>query len=127
MKTTIEYLNEAKAALGIESDYEMAKFLGVNRSAVSHYQSGKRIIDNMTAAKIAEALKVSAITVIATAEIEREKDEERREYWKNFYKRLGGIAAGVLAVWALSGAGFSSDADLPLLLEIVSDVYYVKY
>lgn len=127
MKTTLEYLEEAKAALGIKSDYALAKYLKVHPTTISQYKLGKRVIDDLAAAKIADALGIPAITVIAAANMEREKDAEKREYWENFYKRLGGIAAGVLAVLALSDAGFSAADDLPLLLGIVSDVYYVKY
>ena len=95
MKTTINYLNEAKKILGIESDYAMAQFLGVNRSAISGYRTGSRIIDDYAAAKIASAIGIDPMMVIAAANAEREKTEDRKEYWKNFYERLGGMAAGL--------------------------------
>lgn len=95
MKTTIEYLDEAKKALGIDTDYALAKYLGTSRMAVSRYYSGQRIIDDYAAAKIAAALNIDTMYVIAAANAEREKTADRKEYWQNFYERLGGVAASL--------------------------------
>lgn len=95
MKKTTDYLDDAKKTLGIDSDYAMAQFLGVTRMAVSSYRAGKRIIDDYAAAKIAGALGIDAMIVIAAANAEREKTVERKDYWRNFYERLGGMAASV--------------------------------
>ena len=94
MKTTIDYLNEAKKVLGIESDYGIAKFLGISNASTSRYMSGDRIIDDYAASKIAGVLGIDPMMVIAAANAEREKTADRKEYWKNFYERLGGVAAG---------------------------------
>lgn len=98
MKTTIRYLDEAKVVLDIESDYAMAQFLGVGRSAISGYRTGSRIIDDYAAAKIAGVLGIDPMLVIAAANAEREKTADRKEYWKNFYERLGGVAASLAFV-----------------------------
>jgi plasmid maintenance system antidote protein VapI len=95
MKKTTDYLDDAKKTLGIDSDYAMAQFLGVTRMAVSSYRAGKRIIDDYAAAKIAGVLGIDPMIVIAAANAEREKTVERKDYWRNFYERLGGMAASV--------------------------------
>jgi len=82
MKTTVDYLNEAKQRLGLSSDYQAAKWLGVSTAALARYQSGQRTIDDYAAARIAEALGKEPIEVIAIANMEREKASERREFWK---------------------------------------------
>jgi transcriptional regulator with XRE-family HTH domain len=87
MKTTVDYLNDAKKALGIESDRAMAKWLGVSQPAVTQYQAGKRIIDDYTASKIAHALNLDPLEVIAVANMERANDEEKREYWRTIFRR----------------------------------------
>jgi transcriptional regulator with XRE-family HTH domain len=87
MKTTQEYLNAAKKALGIESDYALAKWLGVTKQAASNWRTGKNIIDDYTAAKIADALNLDPLEVIAVANMERANEEERREYWRKIFRR----------------------------------------
>lgn len=96
MKKTIEYLREAKEKLNLESDYALAKKLGIERGAISQYQLNKRVMDDYTASKIAEILNIPAMMIIAAANAEREKDEGRKEYWQDFYKRLGGYAASII-------------------------------
>lgn len=93
MKST-DYIEAAKKALNINSDYAMAKAIGITRSTMSGYRNGN-IMDDFTAAQIAEILKIDPLIVIAAANAEREKGE-RREYWEKVSKRLGGIAAGFL-------------------------------
>jgi len=93
MKTTKEYIEEAKRRLEV-TDYRLAKILGVSQGAMSHYATGRRIMDDTTAAKLAGILEIEPIQIIAAANAEREKGE-KKEFWENFYKRLGGIAASI--------------------------------
>jgi predicted transcriptional regulator len=99
MKTTLDYLNAAKTALGIESDYGMAKWLGVTKQTVSGYKSGSRIIDDYAAARIAEALGKEAIEVIAVANMEREKVSERKEFWRKVASRVLAILIAIFLVY----------------------------
>jgi transcriptional regulator with XRE-family HTH domain len=99
MKTTGEYLKEAKSKLNA-TDYRMAKLLGITQSATSNYALGKRVMDDTTAAKLAGLLGIEAMEIIAAANAEREKGE-KKEFWENFYKRLGGIAAGIFVAVTL--------------------------
>lgn len=125
MKTTIEYLDDAKAALKIESDYAMAKWMGVERTTVSQYRLGKRTIDDYAAARIAAALGIDPMIVIAAANAEREKTDERRDYWKNFYERLGGVAAGVAFIGVVTLILTSTHHNAPLLLGFISEEMYI--
>lgn len=102
MKKTMTYLEEAKEQLGIDSDNAMAKYLGVTRSAISNYRHGTYVMDDFVAAKIAGALNLDAMILIAAANAEREKTEDRKEFWRNFYERLGGIAAGFSTIALLA-------------------------
>ena len=100
MKTSMEYLDEAKEKIGISSDNGISKELKITRSAISNYRSGNYIMDDFTAAKIAEILEIDPIIVIAAANAEREKGE-RKEYWEKLAKRLGGVAAAITFLTAL--------------------------
>lgn len=111
MKNTIGYLDDAKKALNIESDNAMAKHLGITRSAISNYRAGSYVMDDYAAAKIAEALMIEPMEVIAAANMEREKTEDRKAYWENFYKRLGGVAASIMTIAILSALPDQSQAN----------------
>lgn len=77
-----EYLDAAKAKMGVESDYELAKRFCIPKQYVSAYRIGKRSIDNMTIFKIADTLGLDPAGVVADLESQREKNEKRREYWQ---------------------------------------------
>ena len=49
---TIEYLEQVKEKTGARSDYALAKLLGLSTAGMSHYRTGKRTIDDYTAAKV---------------------------------------------------------------------------
>jgi transcriptional regulator with XRE-family HTH domain len=98
---TIRYIEEAKEKLGVSSDYAIAKKLGISRQAFSQYKHGERIIDDYTAAKLAEVLGVEPIEVIAAANAEREKDSAKVEFWRRL---AGGRQAAGLAGVLILGA-----------------------
>lgn len=85
---------QQKKALNLESDYALAKWLGVTKQAISSYKLGKSVIDDYAAVRIAEVLGVPALEVIAVANMEREKASERREFWRRI--AAGGLAAGLI-------------------------------
>jgi hypothetical protein len=116
MKTTIEYLNEAKEALGIESDYGMAKWLKVSTAAMAQYRGGKRTIDDYTAAKLAEALRLNPLEVIAAANMEREKVSERKDFWRKLAQ--GGMAAAIFlaAISVTYSGGVSANSIMNIML-----------
>ena len=96
MKTTAEYLDAAKAKMGVEIEYGLANNLGITRAAVSRYRHNERAFDNFTAMQIAKVTGIALDVIIADMEMQREPDEKRREAWENYMKSLGGIAATVV-------------------------------
>jgi transcriptional regulator with XRE-family HTH domain len=100
MKTK-DYIEEAKQRAGIVSDYGLAKRLGITKQAMSGYATGNRIMDDYTAAKVAELLGINALEVIAAANAEREKDSAKVEFWRRL---AGGHKAGGLAGVLIFGA-----------------------
>jgi transcriptional regulator with XRE-family HTH domain len=94
MRTT-EYLTAAKAKTSKNKSIELAKLLGVTSGAMSHYESGKRIIDDYTAMKLAKILGIDPLRIIAQANAEREKNEKKRAFWTTIASK--GIAAMVTA------------------------------
>ena len=80
MKTD-EFMDEAKNRLNINSDYALAKQLGLSRQAMSQYRAGKRSPDAYTCSRLADVLGINAFDIMIEIEASAEKDETRRAYW----------------------------------------------
>ncbi|MBB6324358.1 helix-turn-helix domain-containing protein [Paraburkholderia sp. SIMBA_009] len=105
MRTTIEWLDAAKARLDIQSDYAAAKALGVTRSTISGYRTGRTVFDEKICIRVAEILGVDPLEVIASARVESAKDAETRGVWMHaleiFSKgfRLLALPANACGAW----------------------------
>lgn len=82
MKNTTDYLDEIKKRNGISSDYKLAQHLNVAKQSISRYRNRKGNTDNYIALKIAEALNINPLEVIATESKKRAKSEEERKAWE---------------------------------------------
>lgn len=107
MKTINDYLDAYAAAVGVGSDYAIAKKLSLTRQAVSRYrnEAGSPCID--TCWQIADAIGERPEAVIAAAEIQRAScanDSARAQLWR---ARLSSVSAGAVTL-------FSAIALLPL-------------
>ena len=97
MNTTQRLLAEAKSALNIQSDYALAKALGITRQAISLYQTGRRqLADNETVFRLADVLGRDPAMIIAELEVGKATRPETREAWIQRLKQLGGVAATVV-------------------------------
>lgn len=96
---TLEYLAACKTRLGIESDYALAKRLGVTQSAVSSYRTGRSRIDDEVALTVAEILGVNPMQVIAAANAERAKTPEQRARWMGLMEKFSGSFRSLLSQW----------------------------
>lgn len=111
MNTTQQLLNRAKAHIGAESDYRLAKTLQWNPATVSSYRTGRSQLDSNGLFVLAELLGMShaeTLAALASIEAERAKDEQTRATWQARLKRLGGVAATVTV--AAFGIGASDPA-----------------
>lgn len=88
MKTTQQYIDAIKLRRNVDSDYAVAKLLGVSKQAVSRYQLGKGSFDDLTALRAAELLGVNPLEVIAAANAERARTEDVRSTWMGLWDRL---------------------------------------
>lgn len=96
-KNTIEsLLDEAKLKAGFKADNELALAIGVTRQAINHYRKGRSTPDDYAKSRIADLTGRQLREVIAKIEAENEPNEEKRKYWENLAKRIGGIAASLL-------------------------------
>lgn len=75
-----EWIDRVKAAKGLQSDYGVAKVIGLTRSAVSNYRVGARpTLDEESALKVAEALGERPEAVYLDQVAERTKSPALRE------------------------------------------------
>lgn len=81
MKAT-EWLNKAKQKLKIESDYELAKIIGIGTAAIANIKKRESGMDNYIASRIEDILELEKMTVIIDMEIQKAKSEEKKRYWK---------------------------------------------
>lgn len=109
---TAEYLDAVKAKLNLETDYKVAKALGVPDSLMSKYRRGKSVPGPLTGFKIAEILGDQPAAVIADLERERAEKMEKSgdvSEWDGLIKKIGGGVASILLV-ASMGLGANADA-----------------
>lgn len=91
--TPNEYLDAFRDSLTPATDYEAAKRLELPQQRLTDIRKGRRPLTPYLATKIAIALDLDPITVIAEVEAQTEKDEKRREFWRSFLRRAAMVAA----------------------------------
>lgn len=101
---SIDFLDAAQAALGVDSDNKLATALDVPRDRISKVRTGARKIDDVLAEKIAIALDQPVLYVMAAVQAERAKRSKYREIWRALSERVkNGQAAAWLALVAIGG------------------------
>ena len=125
--TTCDFLDALKARYKLPSDYALAHFMGIARSGISSYRSGKTRLDDSIAMKVAKLLDLDAGYVVACAHAERAKRDDVRDMWQktaNALKR----SAGALLVCLLfySAGGQNALASTAYAGETANFHYYVK-
>ncbi|MDR0673517.1 MAG: hypothetical protein LBF93_07640 [Zoogloeaceae bacterium] len=97
MTNTQAYLEALKARNGGISDYRASINLGVTRSTVSLWKSGRTSMSMSQAEKVAEALDLDPDIVILETQLDRCKSPEESAVWKRILKRLSSASAAALA------------------------------
>jgi len=82
------YLDAMKAELDITSDYQLSKVLKVGNGRIVGIRDGSRPVPPDIAFRIAITLDLDPARVIADLEEQREKNEERKAFWKSFLSRV---------------------------------------
>lgn len=123
-------LNEAKTKNHIKSDNALALEIGITRQTMSMARHGKTTFNAYARSRLADLTGRSTDEINALIEIETETDETKKEYWVNFYKRLGGVAATVFVCVTLGSVTFAMTPATanayPVAQPIDNSVYYVK-
>ncbi|WP_052877918.1 hypothetical protein [Chromobacterium subtsugae] len=89
MKLSSDYLRDALEKMGDKSQNKKAEELMLKGNTLSQYMTGERIMDDFACIMVAKVLGIDGMEVIAAAQMEREKNDERRAIWEDFRKKLG--------------------------------------
>lgn len=120
-----EYLDKCKIALQVKSDYALGKALEINDARISDYYKDKRVPDAYACARIALALKLEPLEVLADIESQSAKTEAKREFWRGFIGHSGKAGAAIL--WVLAcGSFYAIDTPKATAADTSPNVYYVK-
>ena len=118
------YLDAVKAQLDIESDYQLAKRLGIPNANMPGMRNGTRKVSNDIAFKLAIALELDPSQVIADLEEQREKNEKRRDFWRSFLSRAPKLIAVLACTLALSFSAISGSVQNTLFGRNNRRVYF---
>ena len=80
-------LDEAQKKLGISSDYALSKHTGIKKEYISMYRAGKRTPDAYACSRLADAIGVDPMELLAEVEAATERNPERRAYWEGKRKK----------------------------------------
>lgn len=87
MKTT-EYLDAVRAKLGLPSDYALQAPLTLSKSQLSKYRTGREVLSDEVAYRVAELLEINVGTVLLDMHIEKSKTPELRAAWMGMMDKL---------------------------------------
>lgn len=99
METTIDFLERLKAKHDGATDYRIHKILGISKSTVSGWRTGRYTMDDDAALLIARELDLHPGYVLACAHAERSKSKETAAAWQD-------IANNFAACYAIVFVGF---------------------
>lgn len=85
---TPEYLDLVRATLRLPSDYALQKPLGISKSLVSAYRTGKESLSDNIAVRVAELCGIDTSKVLLDAHIERSKTPEVRAAWVALMEKI---------------------------------------
>lgn len=101
METTNQLLDRIKEKHGLQSDYALAKMIGMSRERISRYRNTNGELGDDAALKVAELLGLDPAYVLACMNHQRTKSEAARAVWErlaDFVKHHGAAAAILLLV-----------------------------
>ena len=98
MFSVADLLDRAKVGGNIESDYRLAKVIGITHSAISGYRVGKSVPDARVLEQLCALSGDDVAVFAAQAQAERERTPEGKRMWLMVAARLrGAVTPAILA------------------------------
>lgn len=109
MSKTTDYMDEVKRRKGLKSNYQLHKALDVSEQAISECYAGRKHADLYIGTKLALALGIEPIHLLAEVRAEAEKNEKKRNFWLSFLTHDAVVF--VCLVVLIAGFGYPSAAN----------------
>lgn len=107
MNRTAELIQNAKDRYQVQTLYALAKLIGIPENRLHDYTKDRIKPDAYALTRLALALDLDPLTVIAEVSAENEKSEQKREFWRNFLTR----AASAVGLLVALHCGFPSSSE----------------
>ena len=102
-----KYLDEAIKRRGLKNDRALAEELGLVHSAISHYRTGRRSMDNEVCLRVAQLLDMdNPMPIIMAADMDRAERSGQRSLWEVFSPRMA--HSGLVALLVSLGLGVTN-------------------
>ena len=99
MFSVAQLLDSAKEKGNIESDYRLAKVIGITQSAVSNYRAHKTMPDERVLEQLCALSGDDLAVIAAQVQAERARTSEGKNMWLMIARRLaGGASTAILSV-----------------------------
>jgi transcriptional regulator with XRE-family HTH domain len=85
---TIDYLDAIRKKLNLPSDYALQRPLGVSKSQLSKYRTGRDYLSDDVAIRVAHILDVNSGKVLLDMHIERSRTPELRAAWVELMEKI---------------------------------------
>lgn len=97
--TINELLDQARNRANLQSDYALAKAMGIDRAVVSAWRKGRKHPSNEEAVQLATLAGLKEMQVIAAIEYETANNDKKKEFWKHFIESRGLAATiGIIGI-----------------------------
>lgn len=94
-----ELLDRAKKRASLESDYALAKAIGIPTGNLSNIRKGRAHPSNEVAVQLATLAGLDEMQVIAEIEMRTANSEKKRNFWKHYIESRGIVATlGICAI-----------------------------
>ncbi|WP_082219350.1 helix-turn-helix transcriptional regulator [Massilia sp. NR 4-1] len=93
---SVKYLEQLREKLENKSDAELARKLNLSKASISHYITGRRVMDEETCLAVAIALDLNPMEVMMAAGIDRAEKAGQQSLWTVFSQRMAATAASAL-------------------------------
>lgn len=92
-------IDSAKVSGRIETDYRLAKIIGINQSALGNYRAGRSLPDERVLAQLCALSGDDVAVFAALIQAERARTPQGKTLWETIAKRLmDGAAPAILSV-----------------------------